>query len=466
MAATLGYLIKRPNGRYSARFRKPSGRWTQESLGTSKAAEAKIKFDLWKQERLQKRVAAIHDVEPIPLKQLAEEHLANVRRHQAKSWHLKQQHYLYRTERDRPDSPKKIIEWFAPSQLSTKVTPNQIRDYTDYLKDSGLKAVTCNKVLSCLKAMFRFGEERGYIAENASPARRVKLLKSDSEVHDAFLTFEQYERLKAKACEKRLGVRPTLFAQRIEWLMLACNSGLRPGEQAMLEFSDVDLVHGFIHVQAKPDLGFHIKNYQDRYIPLVPEARSAVEAMLACRKPATLSGHGGKAVPVDFIFHRPDGSPWGDLGESMERLFADAGLNAEGTRRRDRITLHSLRHTFASWLAIAGVPLRRIQELLGHKSIVTTERYSHLGSNGQQVYYDELASAVAGGFVTSGRLVANSTQAPIAQNVPNASTRDFVTTRVTSTVFEGALNSPQLLEKIGGGGATRTPDLGIMRPSL
>ena len=86
MAAALGYLTNRPNGRYSIRFQRPSARWKQESLGTSKAAEAKIKFDLWKQERLQKRLAGFHDVDAVPLKRLAEEHLANVRRHQAKSW--------------------------------------------------------------------------------------------------------------------------------------------------------------------------------------------------------------------------------------------------------------------------------------------------------------------------------------------------------------------------------------------
>ena len=73
-------------------------------------------------------------------------------------------------------------------------------------------------------------------------------------------------------------MRPTLFGNRVEWLMLECNSGLRPGEQAMLKFSAVDLVHGFIHVQGKPDLGFHIKNYHDRDIPLAPEARAALEA--------------------------------------------------------------------------------------------------------------------------------------------------------------------------------------------
>jgi site-specific recombinase XerD len=465
MATALGYLVKRPNGRYSARFQKPSGRWTHESLGTAKHAEAKAKFELWKQEQLQKRFAALYDVEPVPLKQLAEEHLANVRRHQAQSWYQKQHHYLYRTEKDRPDSPKKIIEWFGASRLSTKITPNQIRDYIDHLKDSGLKAVTCNKVLSCLKAMLRFAEERGYVAEHASPARRVKLLKSDSEVHDAFLTFEQYEALKAKARERRPGVRPTLFAHRLEWLMLACNSGLRPGEQAMLEFSDVDLVHGFIHVQAKPDLGFHLKNYQDRYIPLAPEARLALEAMTAHRKPATLLGKEGDPVPVDFVFHRPDGSPWGDLADSMDSLFVDAGLNGKGTKRRDRITLHSLRHTLASWLAIAGVSLRRIQELLGHKSIVTTERYSHLGANGLRPYYRELAKAVAGGVANSGA-AENSPATQDAPSAARANAREFVTTLVTSGVLEDGANAPEPVEEYGGGARTRTADLGIMRPSL
>ena len=440
MALSLGYLIKRPNGRYSVRFRKPDGRWTQESLGTAKAAEAKIKFDLWKQRELKKRFAGIHGVQPVPLKRLADEHLANVRRHQARSWYQKQHHYLFRTEKDQQDSPKKILEWFGASKLTTDLTANHVRGYVDYLRDQGLKAVTCNKVLSCVKAMFRFGEQRGYVIEGASPARRVKLLKSDSEVHDAFLKWDDYERLKAQAGKKRPGMRSTLFGNCAEWLMLACNSGLRPGEQAMLEFSDVDLVHGFIHVQAKPDLGFHIKNYQDRYIPLALEARVAIEAMLAHRKPGNLNLRGGDPVEGDdFIFHRPDGSPWRDIGDSMDRLFAAAGLNPKGTRRRDRITLHSLRHTFASWLAISGVSLRRIQELLGHKSIVTTERYSHLGGNGLRPYYLDLAKAVANGFVT---------------------------TLVTTDVSAPSKNHPQVIEGIGGGGATRTPDLGIMRPSL
>jgi site-specific recombinase XerD len=96
-----------------------------------------------------------------------------VRRHQARSWHLKQHHYLVRTEKDQPDSPKKILEWFGPLKLTTDVTANDVRTYLDYLRDRGLKAVTCNKVLSCLKAMFRFAEERGYVAEAWGAARET-----------------------------------------------------------------------------------------------------------------------------------------------------------------------------------------------------------------------------------------------------------------------------------------------------
>jgi site-specific recombinase XerD len=86
-----------------------------------------------------------------------------------------------------------------------------------------------------------------------------------------------------------------------------------------------------------------------------------------------------------------------NIGASFDELVVAAGLQKETAPQR--LTPHSLRHTYASWLAIAGVSLRRIQELLGHKSITTTERYSHLGHNGQHPYYFELARCCSNGFV-------------------------------------------------------------------
>ena len=261
----------------------------------------------------------------------------------------------------------------------------RIRDYIDWRKDSGrIRSVSVNKELSCIKAAFRFAEERGYILE--SPARRVPLLRSDSVVHDRFIGHEDYLILLAKTEEEREHIRSTFFNDRREWIMLACNTGLRPGEQRILEFSDINLKHGFLRIQSKPRIDFHVKNYQHRYIPLPPQAQQAVLAQLEKKHPDS-----------DFVFHRPDGSPWGDIAASFDELVVRAGLQKKEPPQR--LTLHSLRHTYASWLAIAGVSLRRIQELLGHKSIATTERYSHLGQNGMDPYYIELARCVFSGFV-------------------------------------------------------------------
>ena len=242
------------------------------------------------------------------------------------------------------------------------MTPRRIRDYVDWRKvKGGIRSVSVNKELSSIKAMFRFAEERGYVAD--SPARRVKLLQSDSIVHDRFLASYEYQLLLSKAQEKRDGLRSTLFNDRREWIMLACNTGLRPGEQRFLEFGDINLEHGFLRIQSKPQIGFQVKNYQHRYIPLPPEATLAVQAQLAKKHPTS-----------DFVFHRPDGSPWGDIGDSLDELVVSVGL--QKNQPAQRLTPHSLRHTYASWLAIAGVSLRRIQELLGHRSIITTERRS------------------------------------------------------------------------------------------
>ena len=261
MANQLAYLIKRKNGRYYARFQKPDGRWSHESLGAIKAAEAKVLFDQWKQRRLKAKVQEQEDIRPVPLAKLAEEHLRHVERHQAQSWHVKQRNYL----------DNYILPFLGEKMLSTDLTARRIREYVDWRKGEGkVRSVTANKELTCLKAMFRFAEERGYVLE--SPARRVKLLQSDSIVHDRFLVYEEYVALLAKAREERPGVRRTHFNDRWEWIVLGCNTGLRPGEQRFLEFADIDLQHGFLRVQSKPRIGFHVKNYQHRYIPLAPLA--------------------------------------------------------------------------------------------------------------------------------------------------------------------------------------------------
>jgi hypothetical protein len=116
----------------------------------------------------------------------------------------------------------------------------------------------------------------------------------------------------------------------------------------------------------------------------------------------------------------------------MEALFGAAGLNPIGTKRRDRITLPSLRHTFRSWLAIAGLPVRRIQELLGHKSIVTTGAVQLPGRQRHAAAVRRLARASARGFLNPGATPVSGTQQLRAAEVPQAAAKNFLITCIHS----------------------------------
>lgn len=254
-----------------------------------------------------------------------------------------------------------VVPFIGAKTLSTNLLPRSISDYVDWRKaKGGIRSVTVNKELSCIKAMFRFAEERGHVAE--SPARRVKLLQSDSIVRDRFLTHQEYEILLAKAHDDREGLRSTLFNDRREWISLACNAGLRPGEQRFLEFGDIDLRHDFLRIQSKPRFGFQVKNYQHRYVPLPPDARDAVQAQWA-----------KKHASSDFVFHRPDGSPWGDIGGSFDELIVSSGLQKQ--QPAERVTPHSLRahlrqlvgHCRRKPTAHSGAP--RAQEHHHHRTV-------------------------------------------------------------------------------------------------
>jgi site-specific recombinase XerD len=111
-----------------------------------------------------------------------------------------------------------------------------------------------------------------------------------------------------------------------------------------------------------------------REIPVVAaELIAAMAAHLEANPPIDCGlNHGRGKKCTGLVFHS-DGKPLSRHG--WPRLVFQPAIVAAGVRRG---TPHDLRHTYASWLVIDGVPLRVVQELLGHGSIRTTERYSHL----------------------------------------------------------------------------------------
>jgi integrase len=86
----------------------------------------------------------------------------------------------------------------------------------------------------------------------------------------------------------------------------------------------------------------------------------------------------------DLVFPSRKGSKKKEVSSSFERAVKDLGWNKGIEDPRQKVVFHSLRHTCASWLVMAGVPLYTVKEYLGHRQISQTERYAHLAPDSLQ----------------------------------------------------------------------------------
>ncbi len=124
-------------------------------------------------------------------------------------------------------------------------------------------------------------EEWGYILAN--PARKVKDLPDDGKIRERFLTPDEYLLLMydTGGGDSEPWTLPNeRFTDLRELVMLACNTGLRRSELLFLEFTDIDWERRILRVRNKPHLSFHVKNYQERHIPLNNHAWEALRSML------------------------------------------------------------------------------------------------------------------------------------------------------------------------------------------
>ena len=140
--------------------------------------------------------------------------------------------------------------------------------------------------------------------------------------------------------------------------LLSLHTGLRAGECFAVRWGHVDLGARLLHVADG-------KGGSPRKAPL----NEVAVAMLERRDP-------GQGPALVFIGR--GGAELRDVGSPFRTAVKACGFNEGIEDRRQRVTFHTLRHTFASWLALEGVPLRTIQELMGHKTITMTLRYAHL----------------------------------------------------------------------------------------
>lgn len=202
------------------------------------------------------------------------------------------------------------------------------------------RPATINRELTCLSAIFREAVKRGYVVAN--PCRGIKQLPEENTIV-RYLAPDEEERLLA-ACSTSF--RPIVLC--------ALHTGMRREEILKLEWQDVDLIQGIVRVR-------NTKSKRTRYIPINAVLRGVLEMAV-------------RYEGCPFVFANPDTrTRWSDKKISWRWTVKRAGVA--------NFRFHDLRHTFASRLVQSGVSLRVVQELLGHASITTTMRYSHLAAD-------------------------------------------------------------------------------------
>jgi len=210
----------------------------------------------------------------------------------------------------------------------------------DRLKVVGKNSV--NKNLGCLRAMFNKAREwRLFDGEN--PVHNRQFLKLDNR-RLRYLEKDEIARLLS-CCDGHLK----------DIVEFAINTGMRQGEIFNLKWEDVDFNTGLIHL-------LKTKSGNKREIPM----NEAVKAVLRrVKRPP-------EAIFVFSSFHNGKiyNGPFNNVKHSFKTALAKAGIA--------NFRFHDLRHTFASHLVMAGVDLLTVKELLGHKTIEMTLRYSHL----------------------------------------------------------------------------------------
>lgn len=211
-----------------------------------------------------------------------------------------------------------------------------IEDYkTERVKE--VSSSTVNNDLAFLKAMFNKIKSWGRF-EGENPVSKVQLLKEDNK-RTRYLEKEQIAILVENCAEY---LKPIVI--------MALNTGMRKNEILKLRWEDVNLRRGVIQL-------LKTKNNKVRYVPI----NKAVRNMLI-----NIARKDGNC----YVFTNRKGRPFVDIKKSFKAALSKSGIT--------EFRFHDLRHTFASQLAMNGVDLNTVRELLGHTSLQMTLRYAHL----------------------------------------------------------------------------------------
>jgi integrase/recombinase XerC len=239
-----------------------------------------------------------------------------------------------------------------------------LRAFVSYLHECSYARTTIARRLACLRSLFRYTTREGITASNPAKALRTPRIGRSL---PKFLSSPQVTKLMdAPVASEKLGVRDRAILETMY------SAGLRVAELVGLNIDDWDRSANIIRVRGK--------GKKERIAPIGKYAAAALEEWVAVRKPSPKA----TAAESRALFLNRFGKrlTTRSIGRVLYGNLLQAGMDPK------MASPHTLRHTFATHLLDGGADLRSVQEMLGHKSLTTTQIYTHVSTRRMRETYE------------------------------------------------------------------------------
>lgn len=262
-----------------------------------------------------------------------------------------------------------LIEYFQDTlgrvPTPAELTPQDLRTYVAALHQAGYAKTSVARRLASLRSFFRFAQREGLCDSN--PAKPLRNPRRERKLPH-FLTTDQIGKLLlAPDVSDPMGNRDRAIFETLY------SAGLRVSELVGINLNDLDLEDGLVRVRGK--------GKRERLAPLGSFAVKAIQNWLSNRVAADKQRPGDAGDPL-FLNKFGQRLTTRSIGRMLEKYLKLTGLDS-------RTSPHTIRHSFATHLLNGGADIRSVQELLGHKSLVTTQIYTHVSTAGLREAYEQ-----------------------------------------------------------------------------
>ncbi|MEW4452926.1 tyrosine recombinase XerC [Bremerella sp. JC817] len=248
-----------------------------------------------------------------------------------------------------------LEESFALEPSPDEITTLDLRGYVSAVTEAGYSGSTVARRLASMRSFFKFAQRQQLVDKN--PAKPLRNPRKSQKLPHFLTTTEIGTLLNAPSRADAAGIRDRAM------LETTYSAGLRVSELVGINENDLDMHDGLVRVRGK--------GRKERLAPLGSYALDAISNWMNIRR---LSPKSEKLTERPIFLNKfGNRITTRSVGRMLEKYLKETGLDL-------RTSPHTLRHSFATHLLDAGADIRSVQELLGHKSLVTTQIYTHLST--------------------------------------------------------------------------------------